>query len=79
MWFRDEEDVQLWYEPLAIIEYRGHLNKAGDSQGHYICDVKYHADKKWYRTDDEKMPKLIEKQKVTKRPYILLYRRKWSS
>ena len=72
----DDKSIPRTFELIAAVEHIGNITSEGADQGHYICDVKYHADKKWYRTDDEKMPKLIEKQKVTKRPYILLYRRK---
>ena len=67
--------MQLWYEPLAVIEYRGHLNKAGDSQGHYICDVKCNSNNQWYRTNDNCKPKKLDMNEVSQYGYVFLYKR----
>ena len=71
---QDNEDEKKTYSPIAVIEHEGRVTKSGNSAGHYICDVKSHEN--WYRTNDESIPKLIPKNKVTRYGYVILYKRK---
>ena len=60
---------------MAVIEYKGNVNRSGDSAGHYICDVKDNNSKQWYRTNDDCSPKLMNVSDVTQNGYVFLYRR----
>ena len=62
------------FEPIAIIEHSG-VTTQGDTCGHYRCDVKA-RNGKWFSTDDKKMPKKIERRKVTKSAAVVLYCKK---
>ena len=63
------------YEPVSIIEYRGRVNAAGQSGGHYICDLKDKKSGMWYRTNDNKDPVQINESKISKSGYVILYRK----
>lgn len=67
--------TDAFYEPLSVIDYDGRLNRTGDSQGHYTCDVKDVNSKSWFRTNDNCYPVQIKLSDVTKRGYVMLYRR----
>ena len=53
----------------------GKLNSVGETQGHYICDVKHFATKEWFRTNDCTNPTQISSVEVSKYGYIALYSR----
>ena len=63
------------YEPLSIIEYQGTLSPGGDTNGHYICDVKDAKTNKWFRTNDNCDPIQIEVCNVSKNGYAILFKR----
>ena len=73
---KDNENKTLVYEAISVIKHEGYVNYTGESSGHYLCDVKFHKDNHWYSTNDENIPELISKPKVTKYGYIVLYKRK---
>ena len=37
---RDVNDSEDWYETISVIEFKGTLSLTGQSEGHYICNVK---------------------------------------
>ena len=59
-----------------MIEHSGILKDSRKSSGHYICDIKDKKTGRWFRTDDDKSPRRIEAQNVSKFGYIVLYKRK---
>jgi uncharacterized UBP type Zn finger protein len=63
------------YETIAIIEYEGSIRSAGESQGHYICDVKDKSSKLWFKTNDNSNPIPIRIEDVSKLAYVILYKR----
>ena len=73
--FRDVQGEVSSYEPIALIEFSGSINRAGHSQGHYICDIQVMPSKTWYQTNDNEHPKPIQEEDVTKSPYVILYKR----
>ena len=58
-----------------MIDFRGRLTNSGESQGHYICDVKDAQTKTWYRTNDNRNPVPIHMKDVSKHGYVVLYKR----
>ena len=56
----------------------GNMTSDGDGQGHYICDVKSHKSKTWFRTNDNENPVPIALHNVTKNAVIILYKRNQS-
>ena len=58
-----------------MIEFRGSINSAGQSQGHYVCDVQEQSSKLWFRTNDNSYPLEILKEQVTKQAYVILLKR----
>ena len=66
----------FYYESIACIEFRGKINARGESNGHYIYDLKSAADGKWYRTNDNKEPQEISVKDVTKLAYVVLFKMK---
>ena len=72
---RDTNDLGIQFEPVAIVEYQGSVRNTGDSAGHYICDIKDRASKKWYRTNDNKTPIPIEIDEVSRFAYVIMYRK----
>ena len=73
MFFRDKADHVTKYEPVSIIEFRGRLNAAGTSSGHYICDLKDKKSGMWYRTNDNNDPIQIDEINISKSAYVVLY------
>ena len=73
--FRDEEDQHIQYEPVAVIEFQGTVNSQGNSNGHYICDIKDRLSDKWFKTNDNKIPIPIRVSSVSKEAYVILYKR----
>ena len=63
------------FEAVAIVEYQGRVRRTGDSAGHYICDIKDRASKKWYRTNDNKIPIPIEVDEVSRFAYVIMYKK----
>ena len=62
------------YEPIAVIQHEGDVATDGETQGHYICDLKWKHSSSWFRTNDNAMPIPIPLQNVTKKGVIILYR-----
>jgi ubiquitin C-terminal hydrolase len=62
------------YEAVSIIEYQGSVNTRGESDGHYICDVKEKSEGTWFRTNDNQDPILIKTEDVSKCAYVILYK-----
>ena len=73
--FRDAEGSQVWYEAIAVIEYMGRLSQTGESDGHYICDIKESISNKWFRTNDNYTPIPIRTPDVSQNGYVILFRR----
>ena len=71
---RDINGLHSCYEAIAIIEHQGDITRGGDTQGHYICDIR---DKwfRWYRTNDNKNPIQLKISDVSRTGYAILYRR----
>ena len=72
---RDEAGFQTWYEAVSVIEYKGRLSSTGESQGHYICDVKDKNSNLWYRTNDNCDPINLRISDVSQNGYVVLYKR----
>ena len=73
--FRDVKNSVGRYETVAIIEYRGSINQRGESQGHYICDVKTKPNHDWFRTNDNNTPTPISLSDVSRNAYVVLFRK----
>jgi hypothetical protein len=67
----DEAD----YQAISIVEFEGSINSAGQSQGHYICDVQEQSSKVWFRTNDNCLPVPILLEDVSKNAYVILLKR----
>ena len=76
VFYRDSSGSESNYEALAVIEHKGEMTSDGDSQGHYICDVKCNKSKAWYRTNNNMKPCVISTKNVTNNGVVILYRRK---
>ena len=63
------------YEAIAVIQHEGDIAKDGETQGHYICDIKWKCSSTWFRTNDNLIPIPISVQDVTKKGVIILYKR----
>ena len=63
------------YEPIACVEFKGQVSKAGKSRGHYFCYVKDYSSRRWFKTSDEMEPEEIEVQDVSKCIYASLLKR----
>ena len=75
----DSNNCPRVYTPISIIHHRGGFEPSPDSVRHYLCDVKFHDNLQWYRTNDALEAKLLDEKDVTRRGYIILYRRKIDS
>ena len=62
------------YEAVSIIEYQGSVRATGESDGHYICDIKDKTEGTWFRTNDNKDPIPIKLEDVSKCAYVVLYK-----
>ena len=71
---RDFNGYSSDFEPISLIEHKGFISEEGQSQGHYICDVKCTETQEWLRTDDNHEPMSISLSDVTKKPVVVLYR-----
>ena len=65
----DHLDTPLTYEFMAVVQFHENMQ-------HYTCDVKSQADGKFYHTNDSRPPKLLNKSEVTKKGFVVLYRKK---
>ena len=63
------------YEPVAIIEFQGTVRVTGESNEHYICDIKEKSTGLWFKTNDNLEPRQIGIENVTKNAYVILYRK----
>ena len=63
------------FTPVAVIEHRGRVNSQGVTSGHYTADVKS-RNGLWFHTDDQHMPRKIDRRKVTKNAAVVLYCKK---
>ena len=73
--YRETTDQVVQFEAVSIIEFQGSLRSSGDSQGHYICDIKDKSTNRWFRTNDNSIPVPIEVQDVSKFAYVMMYRK----
>ena len=73
--YRDTNDHGSQYEAVSIVEFQGSVRNTGESEGHYICDIKDRASKKWYRTNDNKTPIPIKVDEVSRFAYVIMYRK----
>ena len=60
---------------MSVVEYQGQLSRAGESQGHYICDVKDKKSKIWFRTNDDCDPIQLSLSEVSRNSYVVLYKK----
>ena len=72
--YRETTDQVVQFEAVSIIEFQGSLRSSGESQGHYICDIKDHSTNRWFRTNDNNNPIPIDIEDVSKYAYVILYR-----
>ena len=63
------------YQAISIIEFEGSLDSAGQSQGHYVCDVEEQSSKSWFRTNDNCYPVPILLEDVSRNAYVILLKR----
>ena len=73
--YRDTNDHESQYEAVSIVEFQGSVKNTGESEGHYICDIKDRTSKKWYRTNDNRTPIPITPEEVSKYAYVIMYRK----
>ena len=73
--FRDVEGNQDWYEAISVIEYSGRLSPTGESEGHYLCDIKENISNIWFKTNDDSDPVPIRTSDVSQYGYVVLYKR----
>ena len=71
MYLRDEQGNQTWYEALSVIEYRGKVSPTGESEGHYLCDIKEKIRNVWFRTNDNSFPVPIDRNDVSQKGYVV--------
>ena len=64
-----------FYQPIAVIEYKGSFNSDEDTSGHYTCDIKENISGSWYRTNDSILPQLISINDVSNLGYVVLFER----
>merc|ERR1712179_504024 len=74
VFIRDEGGFQAFYEPISVIEFMGNVTRTGQSNGHYICDIKEIETKAWFRTNDDRDPTEIPVSAVSKLAYVVLYK-----
>ena len=72
---RDDNGNSANYRAISLIEFQGTINSAGQSQGHYICDILEQSNKNWFRTNDNSYPEVINPDQVTKKAYVVLLQR----
>ena len=72
---RDTANNCIDYEPVSIIEFQGTVRQTGESEGHYLCDIKDRSSGAWFRTNDNYDPQQIDKAEVSKIGYVILYRK----
>ena len=51
------------------------MSDEGQTQGHYICDLKDIESKVWFRANDNQHPIPISLSNVTKKPVVVLYKK----
>ena len=73
--YRDTTNQVAQFEAVSIIEFQGSLRSSGESQGHYICDIKDMATNRWFRTNDNSIPIPIDVEDVSKFAYVMMYRK----
>ena len=64
-----------YFDPIAVIDHIGSVSPTGDSDGHYLCDIKT-KEGKWMHTDDNRIPIEIRSRKVTKQGTVVLYHKR---
>ena len=69
----DNEDKNVCYQPVAVIPHTGVSGQ--NSSGHYTCYIK-RTNGCWVNCDDEKKQTIVSPIHVTKKGYIVLYKRK---
>ena len=73
--YRDAGGFEAWYEAISVIEYKGSMNSYGETQGHYLCDIKDKVTKVWFRTNHNTLPIPIRISDVSQYGYIVLVKR----
>ena len=68
--------LNIFQDNSKLDFFRGNFTEDGDSRGHYICDVLDKLSNRWFRTNDNKIPKCINLKNVSKQAYVVLYRKK---
>ena len=63
------------YEPISLVEFEGSISSTGQSQGHYICDIRECLSKLWFRANDNNYPTPIRPKDVSKNAYVILLKR----
>ena len=71
----DSSGVPRTYTPIAIIHHRGGFGLNVRTTRHYMADVKCHQDNMWYHTSDASTPTPLREEQVSKKAYVVLYRR----
>ena len=74
-YFRDKSGEVARFEPIALVEHQGYMSDEGQTQGHYICDLKDIESKTWFRSNDNQNPIPISLTNVTKKPVVVLYKK----
>ena len=72
---RDSNGRDCFFDPIAVLEHRGSITTDGETRGHYTCDIKHKDSGQWYRTNDDRLPKMITEDEVSKLGYIILLKR----
>ena len=71
----DVNGSKIIFEPIGVIPHLGHVS-GKVSSGHYICDIRL-KNFNWYRTNDDKKSIALNKNMVTRKGYVILYKRKY--
>ena len=64
------------FEPICVMNHIGRMTEDGRSSGHFTADVKNQITNTWFHTSDSDRPIPIFETDVTKRGYIILYKKK---
>ena len=73
--YRDFEGNDYFYQPVAVIDFKGKLSEDGKSGGHYTCHIKDIDTDYWFVTNDNTLPRKINADSVSKYGYVILYER----
>ena len=78
--WKNQNELYNYFSLKMIIHWsRGGFGLSVRSALHYMCDLKSHQDGLWYHTSDAARPRPLRLDEVSKKAFIVLYKRvsKW--